>query len=111
MNRFSVVFLLVLLPLFNEKQNTTQQTDHTKALHGVASSVVRKKMGQSFGAEFRAAHPEEIGPDGKVRVCVGGGAGFIGSHIAKRLKEDVSHVCDCPQKLLMFELGMLRHCC
>ena len=46
-------------------------------------------MGQSFGAEFRAAHPEDIGSDGLIRVCVGGGAGFIGSHIAKRLKEEV----------------------
>ena len=26
------------------------------------------------------------------KVCVGGGAGFIGSHIAKRLKENGYHV-------------------
>lgn len=25
--------------------------------------------------------------DGTIRVCVGGGAGFIGSHIAKRMKD------------------------
>lgn len=46
-------------------------------------------MGASFGTEFRAAHPEEIGPDGVIKVCIGGGAGFIGSHIAKRLKAEV----------------------
>ena len=40
-------------------------------------------------AEFKAAHSEELGPDGNLRVCIGGGAGFIGSHIAKRLKEEV----------------------
>ena len=40
--------------------------------------------------EFRQAHPEELSSDGKLRVCIGGGAGFIGSHIAKRLKNEVS---------------------
>ncbi len=43
-------------------------------------------------AEFLAAHPEEAGPDGKLKVCIGGGAGFIGSHIAKRLKEEGCYV-------------------
>lgn len=41
---------------------------------------------------FRAAHPDEVGPDGKIRVCVGGGAGFIGSHLAKKLKEEGCYV-------------------
>jgi len=49
-------------------------------------------MGQTFAAEWRAAHPEEKGADGKIKVCVGGGAGFIGSHIAKRLKEEGCYV-------------------
>jgi len=30
--------------------------------------------------------------DGKIKVCIGGGAGFIGSHIAKKLKEDGYYV-------------------
>lgn len=38
---------------------------------------------------FIAEHPEEL-VDGKLKVCIGGGAGFIGSHIAKQLKSDVS---------------------
>ena len=42
-------------------------------------------------AEFKAAHSDELGPDGNLRVCIGGGAGFIGSHIAKRLKEEVGN--------------------
>jgi hypothetical protein len=46
-------------------------------------------MGNTFAADFKAAHPEELGPDGRIKVCVGGGAGFIGSHIAKRLMEEV----------------------
>lgn len=40
-------------------------------------------------SEFKAAHPEELNEQGSIKVCVGGGAGFIGSHIAKRLKEAV----------------------
>ncbi len=36
--------------------------------------------------------PQEAGPDGKIRVCVGGGAGFIGSHIAKNLMNQGCYV-------------------
>jgi GDP-D-mannose 3',5'-epimerase len=41
--------------------------------------------------EFKARHPEEF-VDGKLKVCVGGGAGFIGSHIAKQLKAEGCYV-------------------
>ncbi len=47
----------------------------------------------SFGervsvAAFLAQNPSEPPRDGgRIRVCVGGGAGFIGSWLAKRLKE------------------------
>lgn len=44
--------------------------------------------------EFRTNHPEELGQDGKLKVCIGGGAGFIGSHIAKRLREEVCDVIE-----------------
>lgn len=44
-------------------------------------------MGNQIGNDFIAAHPEELNENGTVRVCVGGGSGFIGSHLAKRLKE------------------------
>lgn len=47
------------------------------------------RMGNNFAAEFKAAHPEEIGADGVIKVCIGGGAGFIGSHIAKKLMAEV----------------------
>jgi GDP-D-mannose 3',5'-epimerase len=43
-------------------------------------------------SEFLKIHPEEAGPDGKIRVCIGGGAGFIGSHIAKNLMEQGCYV-------------------
>jgi nucleoside-diphosphate-sugar epimerase len=43
--------------------------------------------------EFRTRHPEELGPNGQIKVCIGGGAGFIGSHIAKQLREEVSFCC------------------
>ena len=46
-------------------------------------------MTTNFTAEFKATHPEEAGADGVIKVCIGGGAGFIGSHVAKRLKEEV----------------------
>lgn len=42
-------------------------------------------------AAFMAAHPEEL-VDGKIKVCIGGGAGFIGSHIAKQLKSEGCYV-------------------
>lgn len=42
--------------------------------------------------EFRQSHPEELGTDGKIRVCIGGGAGFIGSHMAKRLRSEGCYV-------------------
>ena len=46
-------------------------------------------MGANFAKEFKAANPSEVGPDGIVKVCIGGGAGFIGSHIAKKLMAEV----------------------
>jgi len=42
--------------------------------------------------KFKTEHPEDF-VDGKLRVCVGGGAGFIGSHIALRLRQEVSFPC------------------
>lgn len=42
--------------------------------------------------QFMAEHPEEL-VDGKLKVCVGGGAGFIGSHIALHLKKEVLKAC------------------
>jgi hypothetical protein len=38
---------------------------------------------------FKLKHPEELGPNGALKVCIGGGAGFIGSHLAKRLRAEV----------------------
>jgi CRISPR/Cas system CSM-associated protein Csm5 (group 7 of RAMP superfamily) len=46
-------------------------------------------MGNTAAQDFRAQHPEELNESGSIKVCIGGGAGFIGSHIAKRLKEEV----------------------
>jgi len=48
-------------------------------------------MGNTAAATFKAEHPEEL-VDGNIKVCIGGGAGFIGSHIAKRLKEEGCYV-------------------
>jgi len=46
--------------------------------------------------DFIATHPEDIGSDGILKVCIGGGSGFIGSHIAKRLMNEViyNYLCD-----------------
>lgn len=38
--------------------------------------------------EFLQTHPDEL-IGGQLKVCIGGGAGFIGSHIAKKFKEMV----------------------
>ena len=48
-------------------------------------------MGNTFASDFKKKHPEEIGANGVIKVCIGGGAGFIGSHIAKRLMAEVHH--------------------
>lgn len=45
----------------------------------------------SIVKEFLLTHPEEL-VNGQLRVCIGGGAGFIGSHIAKKLKEEGCYV-------------------
>lgn len=43
--------------------------------------------------KFFEANPSEAPANGeKIRVCIGGGAGFIGSHIAKRLREEGAYV-------------------
>jgi hypothetical protein len=46
-------------------------------------------MGNSIATDFKARHPEELNEHGTVKVCIGGGAGFIGSHMAKELKKQV----------------------
>jgi hypothetical protein len=53
--------------------------------------------------EFKAAHSDELAPNGALRVCIGGGAGFIGSHIAKKLKEMV-----CESHLVSIVLRLIR---
>jgi GDP-D-mannose 3',5'-epimerase len=45
----------------------------------------------SILADYKEKHPEEF-PGGKMKVCIGGGAGFIGSHIAKRLMQEGCYV-------------------
>lgn len=43
--------------------------------------------------KFIEDHPDEAPATGEqLRVCIGGGAGFIGSHIAKRLREEGAYV-------------------
>lgn len=48
-------------------------------------------MGNDIRSKFLADHSDEL-VDGKLKVCIGGGAGFIGSHIAKQLKKEVMYV-------------------
>ena len=45
-----------------------------------------------LGADYKAKNPDEFGADGKVKVCIGGGGGFIGSYIAKKLKSEGCYV-------------------
>jgi hypothetical protein len=57
-------------------------------------------MGNSIATDYKTRHPEELNEQGTVKVCIGGGAGFIGSHIAKELKKQVCmcvcmHACVC----------------
>jgi GDP-D-mannose 3',5'-epimerase len=49
-------------------------------------------MGNAIASDFKSRHPEELNENGTVKVCIGGGAGFIGSHIAKELKKQGCYV-------------------
>lgn len=77
---------------------------------------------------FLKTHTEELNKDGKLRICVGGGAGFIGSHIAKKFKEQVKisqsrevflsaseqlvlTTISYPMWGYLNEIGLLRHRC
>jgi len=51
-----------------------------------------------LGADYKAKNPDEFGADGKIKVCIAGGAGFIGSHIAKKLKNEGCYVVCCDWK-------------
>lgn len=54
------------------------------------ASFLNETMKGIFAA-YKAAHPAEF-PNGTMRVCIGGGAGFIGSHIARALKAEGCYV-------------------
>jgi GDP-D-mannose 3',5'-epimerase len=52
------------------------------------------KQTEAKAAETQAARPEGKAAPGKLKVCIGGGGGFIGSHLARRmLKEGHYVVC------------------
>ena len=51
--------------------------------------------------------PFTLPPGEGAKVCVGGGAGFIGSHIAKRLKENGYHVTVVGECLVLFSFVLL----
>lgn len=52
--------------------------------------------------------PFTLPPGEGAKVCVGGGAGFIGSHIAKRLKENGYHVTVVGAFLCFAVCGLFR---
>ena len=51
------------------------------------------------GYELRGIYgTEPYWPEKKLKICVTGAGGFIGSHLAKRLKEEGHHVVACDWK-------------
>jgi len=51
------------------------------------------------GYELRGVYgTEPYWPEKKLKICVTGAGGFIGSHLAKRLKEEGHHVVACDWK-------------
>ena len=57
---------------------------------------------QAVFAAFKAANPQDF-PNGQLKVCIGGGAGFIGSHIARALMAEVCNI------LLYTTIGLYSH--
>ena len=57
--------------------------------------VFKNKMAEfaSVVQKFISENQSDLSSDGKLHVCIAGGGGFIGSHIAKRLKEEVN-ICE-----------------
>ena len=51
------------------------------------------------GFELRGVYgTEPYWPEKKLKICVTGAGGFIGSHLAKRLKEEGHYVIGCDWK-------------
>jgi predicted amino acid dehydrogenase len=81
------IFAPNMLLIATDHQNIHTVTTYTMS---TISNIVK---------QFIADHPEEL-VDGKLKVCIGGGAGFIGSHIAKQLMGDVRSTHSLPSMAL-----------
>ena len=63
------------------------------------SATRRSRTMAAAGYELRGVYgTEPYWPEKKLKICVTGAGGFIGSHLAKRLKEEGHHVVACDWK-------------
>lgn len=67
--------------------------------HKRATRVQSNLTMAAAGYELRGIYgTEPYWPEKKLKICVTGAGGFIGSHLAKRLKEEGHHVVACDWK-------------
>jgi GDP-D-mannose 3',5'-epimerase len=91
----STVLLVNAAPKIPLKKKDISHFNHKKRenLHFIQKSITVSSTYTYTYSYIHTIMTEFVLPPGNgTKVCIGGGAGFIGSHIAKRLKENGYHV-------------------
>ena len=70
---------------------TTARRDATRVQSNLTMAAAGYELRGIYGTE-------PYWPEKKLKICVTGAGGFIGSHLAKRLKEEGHHVVACDWK-------------
>ena len=94
---------IVLMKKSEKKRKKAKKSESTRGRprsgrHNATHRSERIDMAAA-GYELRGVYgTEPYWPEKKLKICVTGAGGFIGSHLAKRLKEEGHHVVACDWK-------------